>query len=366
MCDMKSPPSNHHFRSAHQVSETANIQSVREDRSTERSIHSSQFSTRKRLNSITPPASKKPQDFSFSPKETQDDSFSSQKYEDFPSVGDDSITEFANRKRKHIPQDCCECLSSRFAMRKYDSFHPSLNTNFDKIPGSMFLRIVALVAKQCCGISKSDGANTSDLHSRLASRGSRLIHPTSIFYVNEQFVLALLLFYTAINTPFTVAFYWAQGACDPMPTLPFDMFVDCYFLMDIVMTFFVGIWLEGKYVDEHGVVAWTYAKGSFCFDFLTSFPVSFLEKIVLDQCMAEVAGLESEQGLDTAAVRMLRVIKPLRLFKLFRILKGIGCTSTERARARSLSLSLTHTHNTHTHITHLVGGQNALNFYHTI
>jgi len=217
------------------------------------------------------------------------------------------------------------------------------HTNFDRIPGSMLRRIVGLVAKLCCGISGSDGANTSDSRSRLASRGSRLIHPTSIFYVNEQFVLALLLFYTAINTPFTVAFYWAQGACDAMPTLPFDMFVDCYFLMDIVMTFFVGIWLEGKYVDEHRVVAWTYAKGSFCFDFFTSFPVSFLEKIVLDQCMAEVAGPESEQGLDTAAVRMLRVIKPLRLFKLFRILKGIGCMS----KALSLSLSHTHTHTTH-------------------
>jgi len=42
----------------------------------------------------------------------------------------------------------------------------------------------------------------------------------------------------------TCIYYRDQEACVRMPTLEFDMVVDCFFLCDIVATFFVGVYHE--------------------------------------------------------------------------------------------------------------------------
>ena len=156
-----------------------------------------------------------------------------------------------------------------------------------------------------------------------ATRGSAssvLIHPNSPFYVTSSFLIAIFLLYTAVVTPVMVSFYWDQEACVRMPTLEFDILVDCFFLVDIAVTFFVGIYHEGKYVDEHCFVVTHYIRHGFFFDLFTSFPVSFMEAAILAEC--DVAG-ESGIEISPSSLRMIRVVKPLRLFKLVRIIKVI-------------------------------------------
>ena len=152
------------------------------------------------------------------------------------------------------------------------------------------------------------------------SVGSVLIHPSSPFYVTSSFLIAMFLLYTAIVTPVMVSFYWEQEACTRMPTLEFDILVDCFFLVDIIVTFFVGVYHEGKYCDDHRFVIMHYLRHGFFFDLFTSFPVSFMEAAILAEC--DIAG---ETGIDIApsSLRMIRVVKPLRLFKLIRIIKVI-------------------------------------------
>lgn len=72
-------------------------------------------------------------------------------------------------------------------------------------------------------------------------RGSKLINPESPFAQAVTVVSCILLLYTAIITPVAVAFFWENDACDPLPTLPFDMFLDTFFMCEIVYTFFVAV-----------------------------------------------------------------------------------------------------------------------------
>jgi hypothetical protein len=152
------------------------------------------------------------------------------------------------------------------------------------------------------------------------SAGSALIHPNSPFYVTSSSLIAMFLLYTAIVTPVMVSYYWHQEACDKMPTLEFDVFIDCIFLVDIGLTFFVGVYHEGKYIDDQAFVVMQYLRSGFFFDLGTSFPVSFMEAAILAQCSA---GKEGIDGIQPSSLRMIRVAKPLRLFKLVRIVKVV-------------------------------------------
>ena len=165
---------------------------------------------------------------------------------------------------------------------------------------------------------------------RLKNAGSALIHPNSPFYVTTSFLIASFLLYTAVFTPVVVSFYWHQAACEKMATLEFDIFVDCFFLLDIVMTFFVGTFFEGKYVDDHVFVAKHYLRNGFMFDIATSFPVSFMEAAILASC-SEGQGGSIE--ISPSSLRMIRVVKPLRLFKLVRIIKVVKTLSIADAIA---------------------------------
>jgi hypothetical protein len=50
----------------------------------------------------------------------------------------------------------------------------------------------------------------------------------------------LCLGYTLLTLPFSLAFLWIIPLCDGVPTQKVDMFVDIFFLLEIVMTFFTG------------------------------------------------------------------------------------------------------------------------------
>jgi hypothetical protein len=51
--------------------------------------------------------------------------------------------------------------------------------------------------------------------------------------------------------------------------LYFDVVLDCFFLLDIFVTFNSGVYVGSEYVHEHKKVALLYLKGYFVFDLLT-------------------------------------------------------------------------------------------------
>ncbi len=153
---------------------------------------------------------------------------------------------------------------------------------------------------------------------------SKLIHPLSPFGLTWIAITAIFLAYTALVTPPMIAFHWLDAECAEVPTLPLDVLLDCFFIVDVILGFNTGVLTMGEYVDDRWKVAMMYLKGSFVFDCFTSFPVSFFELVTAQVCKeiqtSEVAGEPSESGGHTG-LRLIRAIKPLRWFKIARIMK---------------------------------------------
>ena len=157
--------------------------------------------------------------------------------------------------------------------------------------------------------------------------GSKLVHPQSAFASVWLIVSALLLVYSALCSSFYVGFLWQSTLCEtPPPTLHFDMFVDVFFLVEIVITFFTGATIKGEYNDTLSEVAAHYLfrggfVGGFFFDLGTSIPVSFVEYVLLQKCDAMLAtGGEFNAGI----LRIMRTSKALRVARLLRAIKVIA------------------------------------------
>ena len=146
--------------------------------------------------------------------------------------------------------------------------------------------------------------------------GSRLIYPLSKFGLAWIVLTSLFLMYTGIVTPPLIAFHWTDDECAVIPTLYFDVGLDCFFLADIILTFFTGTFVAGEYIDDFQRGAILYLRGSFLFDCVTSFPVSFFELMAKAACESNTTG-EVESG----QLRMIRAIKPIRFVKILRIMK---------------------------------------------
>ena len=76
-----------------------------------------------------------------------------------------------------------------------------------------------------------------------------ILHIHAYRYIKHTHTLytihtGLLLCYTMATTPFLVGFYWTEPPCNTSPTLTFDVFVDVFFIVEIGLTFFTGVYYE--------------------------------------------------------------------------------------------------------------------------
>lgn len=156
-------------------------------------------------------------------------------------------------------------------------------------------------------------------HKIFGTQGKRgwIISPSSPFAQFVLYISTLLLLYTGLVVPIVVAFFWDNpDPCWRNPLLPFDMFVDTFFLCEILINFRKGTHVGGIYTQDAKVIAWQYIKGDLPFDVFTSIPVSFLEHFALQGC--EPGGSSAHVNL-----RFTRLIKPLRLVRLVKVLRAI-------------------------------------------
>ena len=150
----------------------------------------------------------------------------------------------------------------------------------------------------------------------------RLIYPLSPFGVAWLGTTAFFLVYTAVVTPPMIAFHWLDQDCVNIPTLPVDVALDCFFLLDIIVNFNLGTIAGGELVDDHWQVAREYFRGSFMFDLCTSIPVSFFELKAQAVCDIVDAGGQGSGVDNTAQLRLIRAIKPLKIARLMKLGKS--------------------------------------------
>jgi hypothetical protein len=110
--------------------------------------------------------------------------------------------------------------------------------------------------------------------------GCRLIHPQSRFMQGMMVMSTSLLVYTAIIVPVQLCIWTYDDPCIIFPTLPFDIAVDAFFLVEVLVQFFVGTHNhEQEYIDDWRHVASAYLMSifGFWFDSVTSIPWSFMD-----------------------------------------------------------------------------------------
>jgi len=176
-----------------------------------------------------------------------------------------------------------------------------------------------LVARSCTGTRTwvKFFFGIGEEHAVSGQPESRLIYPLSYFSIGWLSITALFLAYTAVVTPAMISFHWLDPECAIVQTLIFDCILDCFFLIDILLTFNTGVVSMGDYIDNRRVVTLMYLKSDFLFDCVTSIPVSFFE-LAAEAACAKADG--SGAGAD-GNLRFIRAIKPLRWLKIARVMK---------------------------------------------
>jgi hypothetical protein len=166
------------------------------------------------------------------------------------------------------------------------------------------------------------GVNLTSREIGLQSK-SKLFNPDFPFIRCQRIISTLLLLYVAIVVQLQVGFYWHAPICEPMSTEMIDVFIDCFFIFEIILNFYTGIWYDGIYHDHVRFVAWHYITNSFPFDILTSIPVALVEFLLRQQvCSRDLMSTDARDVQGYNQMRLLRSIKPFRIFKLLRLLKA--------------------------------------------
>eukprot|EP00966_Prymnesium_polylepis_P203467 4713933-Prymnesium_polylepis.1 len=148
----------------------------------------------------------------------------------------------------------------------------------------------------------------------------------SKFLIAWDIVIGVVLAFTALITPFEVAFLPSPTtAADPLFLI--NRFVDMLFIVDIHLNFRMmhprGVVTDqaGKthlslWEDDLGAIARNYLLGWFAID-ISSVAVSSIDFIALAH-----AAEEEERTSATRGLKLLRVLRGLRLIKLFRLVRA--------------------------------------------
>ena len=164
---------------------------------------------------------------------------------------------------------------------------------------------------------------------------SRLMHPDSPFIILCTAISCCLLIYVLIVVQVEVGFLWHAELCEhelPAGLANFDVFVDCWFMFEIFITFFTGVHHDGFYLHDFGSVAKRYLFGWFWFDVITCIPESLIEASMRSWVCAsksvEASQHRREFGSEVPmmtkeerrVMQILNLMRPLRIFRLLRMI----------------------------------------------
>ncbi|KAK3288152.1 hypothetical protein CYMTET_4363 [Cymbomonas tetramitiformis] len=135
-----------------------------------------------------------------------------------------------------------------------------------------------------------------------------LLNPHSEFLKYWDVLAALLLLYTALITPFEVAFLESQRDA----LFYFNRFVDSCFFCDLCFQFFLPYREpDGSWIVEQNKIAFNYSTSWFTLDLVSTIPFDVLTD---DSVTGGADGL--------ANMQIIRLIRILRLIKLLRVMRS--------------------------------------------
>jgi potassium voltage-gated channel Eag-related subfamily H protein 7 len=135
-----------------------------------------------------------------------------------------------------------------------------------------------------------------------------LLEPNSRMLVRWHFIVGALLIFTAIVTPFEVAFLESEFNA----LFVLNRIVDLFFLTDMLLCVFTPVEVvtnkEIVWVKSHKGILVAYLKGWFVLDLIAVFPFDVISLTM--------------KGGSTGDLKVLRIVRCARLVKLARLAKG--------------------------------------------
>lgn len=131
--------------------------------------------------------------------------------------------------------------------------------------------------------------------------------------------MSILLLVVAIYVPIKVAFEDDSTALG----ITIDFFIDSFFLIDIIMTFFTAIERRGGSLEtRHAVIARNYLKLWFWIDLFATMPLQILETEYFLKLQEQAENSGQLKILRLARLpRLWRIVRIVRLLRLFRLMK---------------------------------------------
>jgi len=153
------------------------------------------------------------------------------------------------------------------------------------------------------------------------------ISPESTFRKQWDLSQALILVYISLAIPFRVAYKVnAQG-----PIYVFELAIDIYFYIDIILNFLTGYHdeVDSEIVMDLAMISKNYLKSWFTIDIVACLPIDFVYRIMDKSlvCSLSTSGCDTDtdagEGTDGAAKagQLLKILKMLRLFRLMKMLR---------------------------------------------
>eukprot|EP01045_Picozoa_sp_COSAG04_P006148 COSAG04_NODE_298_length_17490_cov_10.214249_13_plen_177_part_00 len=150
--------------------------------------------------------------------------------------------------------------------------------------------------------------------------------PDSAFSAMWDLLQVVLLLYVSITVPYRAAL--DVDVAFLSMTWWFDVVVDVYFIVDIVLNFrtsFINTTTDVRETSSR-LIAKNYLKGWFAIDFISCIPVGHIAFIIeqneLEELGSTADGTNSNSNLRSLkALRLLRLSKMLRLARLKRIMQ---------------------------------------------
>ncbi|GHP01449.1 hyperpolarization activated cyclic nucleotide-gated potassium channel 3 [Pycnococcus provasolii] len=146
-----------------------------------------------------------------------------------------------------------------------------------------------------------------------------VIDPKSNFRVTWDFIAVILILYTVFSLPFNLGFYWSDEDAQREIKWTFwtilDLFIDIYFMTDVVLNFNTGYIIEKDEITvyERDQITMHYLRTWFVLDFLSSIPIDF---VVLGDRASPVYRIPR-------LLRLFRMSRLLRLMRLGRMIRYV-------------------------------------------
>ena len=148
-------------------------------------------------------------------------------------------------------------------------------------------------------------------------RGALIVNPNGPFARQWDMLMVALLIFTALVTPFEVAFL--TSAFNFLFVI--NRLVDFGFMCDMVLNFFLGFYdeAEARMIWNQKLIASRYLKGWFSIDLVSILP--------FDTVALAMNSKELSQLKILRVIRLLRLIKLMRIFRSSRVIKRIQSNS---------------------------------------